>query len=404
MADVLIESTANLATETLAERAGPFWTSTTVGYVIFKYAVGDLYYRKTSDGGATWANRVLVVSSNIMSFDCWADWQTPGDSGTKIHIAFIDTDTNDVRYIYLDTSSDTVGGNDIIESCQGVGSFSALGQRWVNYCSITKTRGGNIAVALRYSDGSNSFYSFYTSPDAAAWTLGDDCWEADSNDLIILFPGNETDNQDVWGAFWDATADEISLKTYDDSVDSWSEQLISTGMEEWTAYRQYCGATRVSDNHLILAAWSEYNNAASDLMVWDINGAGSITAKANVITDTAGRVSVSVFINPENDDIYVAYLGNLDGGMTAMYKKSDDGGGTWGGETTIQADAPEDHRWISAGAMYVDWGGKFQPFWFDDDDNDLFTNADNGIRINDIITDGGAKSGISSKLLAENLI
>jgi len=90
-----------------------------------------------------------------------------------------------------------------------------------------------------------------------------------------------------------------------------------------------------------------------------------------------------VFVNQSNDDIYVAYVGGTaaESQVAAFYQKSVNGGANWGGQTALQADAKDDMRWISAGAMKSTWGGKFQPVWFNDDFNDLFTNTDNGISI-----------------------
>jgi len=386
MADISIESSASTDQYARALRSGIFWTSPTVGYAIYLSSVNDLEYRKTADGGATWAGAVAIVaaaSCDAIQYDCWADWQTAGDAGTKIHIAYMSLDLNQVRYVYLDTSTDTVGGDDLIETCQGTGAFTAASGLSLYWVSITKTRGGNFAVAIEYIDsGVTTFTSFYTSPDADTWTSKTSPLEI-RDDYCLLFPGNEADNQDVWGIYWDASTDEISLKTFDNSGNSWSEQLISGSMVEFASYLQMDGVIRLSDGHLILAAWNLYNNVASDLMVWDINGAASITAKTNVITDTAEYFTVSVFINQVNDDIYVAYVGGTDAGtlVKAFYQKSADGGANWDGQATMQADAEEDMRWISCGAAKATWGGKFQPFWFDDDDNDLFTSVDNGISI-----------------------
>ena len=367
----------------VATRGGVFWTSPTVGYVIYTDSNLDLKYNKTTDGGATWGGAVNIRTGDVRSFDCWADWQTAGDAGTKIHIAYVDVSSDDVRYVYLDTSGDSIGGDDLIEACQGTGSMLVELSRIYFHITITKTRGGNLAVAFRYKDSNEiAFYGFYTSPDGDTWTSEESPWEADS-DYILLFPGNEADNQDVWAVFWDWSANEISLKTYDDSGNSWSEQLISASMSYESAFLQMDGAIRLSDGHLIFAAWSQYDNAAADLMVWDINGAGSITAKTNVITDTAEYFLCSVFINQVNDDIYIAYVGGTIAGspVAAFYQKSVDGGANWGGQTALQADAEDDMRWISAGAIKAAWGGKFQPFWFNDDANELLTNTDNGISI-----------------------
>ena len=326
MADIQIEAIASSTTEIRARRGGVFWTSPTVGYIVYLDAGQDLVYRKTADGGATWGDAVALAAADSCQawvYDCWADWQTAGDVGTKIHIAYMSYDLSQMRYVYLDTSTDTVGGDDLIETCQGTGTFNAgSGIAWYQM-SITKTRGGNFAVAFRYYDSAlASFYMFYTSPDADTWTSKASPWEA-AGDYILLFPANLADNQDLWGVFWDVDANEISLKTYDNSNNDWTtiaEASISLNMAETSSYLQMDGAIHLSDGHLIFAAWSQYDNAAADLMTWDINGAGSITAKTNVLTDSAESFLVSVFINQVNDDIYVSYVkyGGPNGNRTRL--------------------------------------------------------------------------------------
>ena len=386
MADVTIEANAESITYSKSSRGGPFWTSTTVGYVIYLNISTDLVYRKTVNGGANWGAAQVVAAAaacQALIYDCYADWQTSGDAGTKIHIAYVSFDLHEIRYVYLDTSDDSVGGDDLIEACQGTGTiYGAAGVDWT-LVSITKTRGGNLDVALKYQDNTQTFFSsFYTSPDAATWTSKTSPYET-SVDRCLLFPGNEADNQDVWGVYWDVDAEEISLKTFDDSGNSWSEQAISGGMVGIYLSMQMDGAIRLSDGHLFLAAWSEYNVGTADLKTWDINGAGSITAKTNIITDTAEYALVSVFVNQVNDDIYVAYAGGTDYGalVKVFYQLSQNGGANWDGQAAMQANAEDDERWISAGAAKREWGGKFQPVWFNDDINDLFTNTDNGISI-----------------------
>ncbi len=386
MADVLIENSPNTGLHSRAIRGGPFWKSTTVGYVIYANFGADLVYKKTSDGGATWVGPTVIAAAancNALKYDCWADWQTDGDAGTKIHIAFMSDDTSEVRYIYLETATDTVAGDDVIEAAQGTGDYANNPAFSFNDLSITKTRGGNLAVGFRYLDGGSSdyWYGFYTSPDGDNWTSRNHPFEA-SNDSILLFPANLADNQDIWAAYLDASADLVSLKTFDDSGNSWSEAAVGA-CEDYLYSLMFDGQIRLSDGHLILSAWSLVDDAAADLQVWDITDAGTITAKTNIITNEAESVGVSVFINQVNDDIYVSYFSGTawEAEVKAFYQKSVNGGTNWGGETALSANAEDDLRWVSAGCIKASLGGKFLPVWFNDDDNDLFCNTDNGITI-----------------------
>ncbi|KKK94872.1 hypothetical protein LCGC14_2678490, partial [marine sediment metagenome] len=125
-----------------------------------------------------------------------------------------------------------------------------------------------------------------------------------------------------------------------------------------------------------------------------------------IITDTAEYALVSVFVNQANDDIYVAYAGGTDFTtlVKVFYQLSQDGGANWDGQAAMQADAEDDMRWISAGAMKAAWGGKFQPVWFDDDDNVIFTNTDNGISIAAAVGIENKSANMGAKMIAGKLI
>ena len=393
--DVVIDAGLYAGTEQMAARGGVFWTSPLIGYVVYVDALVDLKYRKTTDGGANWSG-VNLLTGRILAFDSWADWQTPGDAGTVIHIACIDADTDDVLYFYIDTSDDSTGP-DKIEDCQGTGALNTGVLRARHGISITKAKGGNLAVSFYYMDSDAALlYGFYTSPDADTWTSKTDPREINT-DHLLLFPGNEVDTQDLWASYWDASADRLSLKTFDNSGNSWSESIFEVAVEK-ASYLQMDGAIRLSDGHLILANWNAYDSALATLAVWDINGAGSITAKTNVLTNSAESFLTSVFINQANDDIYVAYARGttVESLVKVYYKKSEDGGANWGSETAMQANAEDDERWISCGAMKKAWGGKFLPVWYNDDLYDLFCNTDNGITIEAVIAPTAITQAASS--------
>lgn len=391
--DVVIDDSVQSYLYYFANRGGPFWTSPDDGYVIYTdITTNDLVYRKTTDGGETWSAINTIVAGAIISYDCWADWQTPGDGGTVIHIAYLNSDTEYVCYASLDTDG-AAEVLDNIQVCAGTGLFNAGTYRVYHTISITKTRGGNLAVATQYRDSNVSatyFYRFFTSPDGDTWTVESSTAGNPVEhyyDHFLLFPANLADDQDLWAAYWDDDAAIVSLKTYDDSGNSWTtigEATISGTMVHANVYVNMDGAIRHSDGHLILAAWTAYDTTTADLKLWDINGAGSITETTDdVLTDSAESFLTSVFIDQASDNIYVAYAkgGAVGSTVTVYYKKSTDGGDGWGSQATMQTNVADDNKWISCGAVNAAWGGKFQPIWFDDDDNDLFTNAVYGITI-----------------------
>ena len=318
------------------------WVSSTVGYV-FWVDTTDISYSKTTDGGETWSNNtgITIQTGNTMNkLTIWYDQWTPGDSGTKIHIWWTDTTTDDLWYASIDTSDDTVSTPLSIASSSADTSASA------NMISGAKSRGGNLYIAAVANSGSTPTSHFYKSTDGGAnWSSLTSPLEV-VGDTFILFPGNETDTNDMWLVYHDASALEVTLKTYDDSADSWSESsAFVTGLTYFGA-QFWAGSIRHSDNHLIFVVQTERDTATADLLCFDINGASSITQKTDVITNADDWTAPAVFINQDNDDIYVLYIGKSDGsenlayavstGVTGIYyKKSSDDAATWDAEGII---------------------------------------------------------------------
>ena len=386
VSDITIETSAHITLHYRANRGGIFWTSSLIGYVVYLRSGADanLVYRKTTDGGATWSASAKIVEAQDSTrvYDCWADWQTPGDSGTKIHVVLLNYDEDDVVYYYLDTSTDTAGDRTVLIH-YGNGTWSSNQTREYHSCSITKGRGGKLAIAYRVVNWADDgeLEGFYTSADGVTWASKTIPFET-AKDYIQLYCGNEADTNDLWAAFWDKSADEISRKVYDDSENSWSEQSIASSMVDSNTYLQMDGQARLSDGSVVFAAWDGYGySAPANLKVWIMGSDGAITTKTNVLTNVQHYFNVSVFINQLNDDIYVAYIGGTGilSEVAAVYKKSTDGGTTWGSETAMQADAEDDERWISAGCMKST--GKFMPVWYNYDLYDIFCNFDNAITI-----------------------
>jgi len=376
VADITVDASVSSLLYKQAVRLGPVWVSTSTAYVIYRDDSADLVYQKTADGGASWASPVSVHTGSLAALSIWYDRWTPGHAGTVIHMAYGDTVTDLVHYRSLDTSDDSLGTE--ITVFTGV---SLLDGDWTNrVVDVVRAVGGNLYIGF-WADSNGGELGFYRSTDdGAAWTSRAQLADGNATDGILLMPGNETDEDDIWCIYWDRSADEISLKVYDNSGDSWAETSIATSMADDADYYDMSAAPRHSDGHVILAAWSEHNSATADLRVWDIDGSGSITAKTNVLTDTNLGGQVAVFIDQQSDDIYVAYVTAWGASASIKYKKSTDGGVTWGTEQSY-SESTSSFNALWAGISVGDDGGRFQPVYFSDTLDDLFVNLVNEVYI-----------------------
>lgn len=306
-------------------------------YIIYgSLADRDLYWIKSTDGGITWSVPASILAGTMVGVSVWYDRWTPGDIGNKIHIWCIDTATHDVIYDNLDTSNDTLNGN--VQVFNGV---SANGNQ--NTClSGAKSRGGNLYIGFDIDGGTET--GFYRSTDSGAtWAARTDIHEA-ASDYYKVFPDNAADNQDMIVFFWDRSANELSVKSYDDSANTVGETSVSTLMVNQAhnvICSQFDGSVRLSDGILFVVAWSNRDTATAKLRIWEINTASSITERTNVVsssTDDQQGCSLSI---DTDENIYVYYMGLTDGSETVgtslsiNYKKTTDGAVTFGAETGL---------------------------------------------------------------------
>ena len=174
-------------------------------------------YAKTVDSGANWSvNEIFSGAAKHMAV--WFDQETPGDSGTLIHIAWLDTVGVDYcYYMNLDTSDDSTSTAAEVDN-----AITVAATQYQSRICITKTISGNIIIGFE----TQTEILCYKSDDyfATAPTQIDDVYEAASNeDWCMLFPADGTgtgDNNDAVAIFWSRAASEITIKMYDDSIDT----------------------------------------------------------------------------------------------------------------------------------------------------------------------------------------
>lgn len=394
MADVQIASGSSINYYMNTQLAGGIvWVTKTLGYMFYLdggAAGGDVVYKKTTDGGATWGSPVDVTTGySVSCLHVYHDKWTRNVATNLIHVAYIDSTSDDVKYRNLDPdNSDALSAEkQVLDGTTSSVYTTTWTQKWVN---VVRAEGGYIYV-LGYIDANQTEKVFAVSTDGGA-NFASKAVPAPAGATItpfaILVPGDETDTNDIGCVYWDCNNNKLVWCVYDQSGDSWSTADISaTTFAEYTGGINFAAAQMQSDGAIYVVAMTQFDNVAADFKVFKITGnAGAgytYTEKTDVWTNEAEHGFAGIFINQQTDDIYAVYMGGSAAlsSVGVKYKKSTDGAGTWGAEQSFSADADDDLRGVWAGQSANGTGGRFQPAWFNDDLNRLLTNYDNGIEI-----------------------
>ena len=377
-ADIQIDS--NTST-TLYHRAQPrslVWVSEAIGYVFFIDSGEDLHYWKTTNSGVDWSE-ATVDAETITKFAIWYDKWTVGDTGTLIHIAYVQAGSDDVNYRNVDTFDDALSS----EVNAITGTTYPTSSAWnENSVSIVKSRGGTIYIAGRGdSDGEHDFVKGNADPPtsfASRTTVYDG-----NADYVMLLAGDETDNDDVWAVYQDISANSLTLKVYDDTGNSWSESSsITTITEDASRHHfQYDCIDRHSDGHAIIVLWTTDQSATADLTAFDITDISTQTQLTDVISNsTTYSNMVGLLINQNTDSLYVAY-GTATTSGSVEYAVSDDGGSSWNTGNAMSQTSDNLRGLYMGTSIAVGGNGRIQPCWWNIDLFDLMTNTVNSLEI-----------------------
>jgi len=349
-------------------------TPTGVLYCVYVDSGSDVAFRKSTDGGLTWSNPTIVYAGTVTVLSIWYDRWSNIAAG-KIHCAYADSSVDDIFYRSIDTeAADALG----VQATVFLGLSTAAG----GALSIVEARGGNLIIAGSLDAGAED--GAWKSTDAGAtWAAAiADPSEAATQDQYLLLPGWNADTQDVQLIFWDASANELSVKRYDDSANTWAETLIATGMADQaaaTAFPHFAAAVDLSNSRNLLIAWSAVDTLNADLRCWKIDDT-TITEVTNVVlnsTDDQGLAALA--LDTLTNDLYAFYAGKSDGSETFLtnvslcYKVSKDFGTTWGPETVLTVKAANNNIKMLDCAMRFSsaFGRAPAVCWYDDQTIDL---------------------------------
>lgn len=390
MADTLVETAVSASLDSRVGLWGPYWSDVNTAVIVFIDDGEDISFARTADKGATWATTEIDVGTT-QCLACYYDKETPGNDGTLVHIAWLDDVTDDAYYRTLDVADGSLGTQRDVDIGITVGAGFTQ-----NRIGITQTVNGNVIVAF----STQTEIECYKSADnfATAGTDIADVFEtATEEDWVLLFPAATADDADACAMFWDRSADVITLKMYDDSANTWTEfatPIAATAVDD-TLHMNMDGSVRHSDSHVLVAWHSDDDMATDDVKTADLTvdsiGSPAVTAKTNVVTDQEESAQVSVFINQQNDDVYVVYLkgGTWFATVDVVFHISTDDMGSWGTEQAYSESAADDFRIVHAGRTVGAAGGRYQPSFFDDDEVDIYVNETNDIEIEAAVPDFG---------------
>lgn len=315
-------------------------TPTGVLYIVYADTGSDVAFRKSTDGGKTWSRPTIIFAGTATAISVWYDRWSNIAAGL-IHVAYQESATDDTLYRTVNTeSSDALSTQTVIFA----GATTTAG----GHLSVVRAVGGNVYCKTVIDAGAEG--GFYRLPNAnvpsGAWDAARTVDETiATQDQMILVPDfDAADNQDIMAIFWDASANEISRKLYDDSGNSWSETSIATSMTDVVAtasFPHFDIAVDIANTQIILVAWSAVDTANADLRCWTIDSS-TITEVTNVVlnsTDDQGLCAIT--IDTDTGYWWVFYGGKSDGSETwntlvnIYCKVSTDGGTTWGPETPM---------------------------------------------------------------------
>ncbi len=376
MADVLV---ASAVATVLRQQWGPFWVSSTTGAIIGCDAFLDVIAWKTTDSGATWTPSSVAVAGTVGHVSCWFDGQEPGNSGGLIHTVWPDDpgggSTETFKYAQYDIAANT--WSTPVNVATGLTTNTSLTTSF-----IVGTKDGGLRCGLANTINSGA----WESTTGATWSAIANPFESHAGDHVMGAWVDTDDDADCGILFWDISADEISVKIHDYSGAAWTETSIAASMVDNTTYRfsSWAAQTKLSNGHVMLAAWNGIDLATADLKTWDLLldsvGSPTITAKAEVVTDLAESGATGIYIDPVTDYVFCAYLkgGTWNSTNDVFYKRSIDGMATWGTETAYSEGAADNNEMLHGGHA-TSAGGHFMPSWYDRDDSDIFVNLLNAV-------------------------
>lgn len=304
-----------------------------VGYKFFRSSGGGCQYRKTLNGGSSWGSAVTVDSqTDCVGVVVWYDQWTPGDTGSYIHIATLDTNPDSLFYNRLDTTNDSLL---LVTAVDVTPASPATYTSATNRVNITKASTGEIYITADDGGGTEIVSCSTSCSSASNWS-----------DVGTPPQGNA----DSWSMLMPLAAGQMMLVNRSTgnllrysiwNGSSWSSMInIDASAVRGTVYDVNMAMTLDTDSGDIYLAYvtdaNDFTTADHDIRTAVYSG-GSWTNTTSVVTNSArGIHQVALSRNQNNGDIYLVYTARTTIGTAATtnvyWHRSTNGMSSWGAE------------------------------------------------------------------------
>lgn len=315
------------------------FTTQSIGYTFYVDSSGACVYSKTSDGGASWGGAVTVdPQTDCLALAVWYDQWTPGDAGTRIHVATIDSSVDDIWYRSFNTANDSF--DNTVFNISDNATYGGTLATGANYVSITKSTTGALYAVTTDASDSIVMRCTGTCTTDGNWSENSPTFALGTDGLILLPQASGA----VMLLQWDISADDLQHKIFNGSWDAnWT--TIEANAADNTSYDSSFGAVIDPSSYevyLVAADDAATLGTDDDVKIWRYSS-GSWSARTDAVAASAcagvsncGITGAKVAWDETTGYLYVIYSAQSTPGTTTTgniyWKYSTDAGSTWSSE------------------------------------------------------------------------
>ena len=334
----------------------------------------EIMYRKSTDGGVTWVNPVVVGNGSISnnSQGSWSPNLAVGGDGT-LHVVWSDNTPGNYEIMYRKSTDGGITWTNPITA--GNGTISNLSGS-SGYPKIIIGGDGTLHVVWDDDKSGNDEIMYKKSTDGGiTWinpvTAGNNTISNTANASFMpdIRIGSDASFYVIWEDGTALNRDIMCKKSTDGGV-TWINPVIGGNNTISNTPGSFSHNPQIeSQNNILYAIWEDnvltnweimYRKSTDGGITWT----NPVIGGNNTISSTSGDSNISQIAISGDGNIHVVWMDNLSGNKEIMYKRSIDSGITWTNPITTGNGTISNNSGVSTwlqmiiggnGILYVVW-------------------------------------------------